>query len=76
MNLPAGAPPEPTDRPVPDEAREPIDLELIERELSGVDVALRRLDDGTYWTDEVTGRPIADEVLAEDPVARRAPAEG
>jgi RNA polymerase-binding transcription factor DksA len=76
VNLPAGASPEPTDRPRPDETLEPLDLQLIERELSGVDVALRRLDDGTYWSDEVTGAPIPDNVLADDPVARRVPAEG
>jgi hypothetical protein len=34
-----------------------LDLDAIERELAGVEHALRRLDDGTYWTDEVTGRP-------------------
>jgi RNA polymerase-binding transcription factor DksA len=82
VNLPAGASPEPTDRPdheatpEPLEPREPLDLERIERELSGVDVALRRLDDGTYWSDEITGEAIPDDVLAADPVARRAPAEG
>lgn len=47
------------------------DLDRIERELAGVEAALRRLDDGTYWTDEVTGEPIPDDVLAADPVARR-----
>ena len=31
-----------------------------------------RLADGTYGTDEVTGEPIADEVLENDPTARRA----
>jgi RNA polymerase-binding transcription factor DksA len=76
VNLPDGASPEPTDRRGLDETREPLDLELIERELSGVDVALRRLDDGTYWSDEITGEAIPDAVLADDPVARRMPAEG
>lgn len=52
--------------------REPLDLERIERDLAGVETALGRLDDGTYWTDEATGQPIPDEVLAADPVARRA----
>ena len=56
-----------TDTPSPD----PLDLERIERDLAGVETALARLDDGTYWTDEVTGEPIPDEVLAADPVARR-----
>lgn len=48
-----------------------LDLERIERDLAGVEAALRRLDDGSYWTDEVTGEPIPDDVLAADPVARR-----
>lgn len=49
-----------------------LDLDRIERDLAGVEAALGRLDDGTYWTDEVTGEPIDDAVLAADPVARRA----
>lgn len=55
-----------------DAGRPPLDLDRIERDLAGVEAALARLDDGTYWTDEVTGRPIPDDVLAADPVARRA----
>lgn len=54
-------------------APEPLDLDRIERDLAGVEAALARLDDGTYWTDEVTGEAIPDEVLAADPVARRNP---
>jgi RNA polymerase-binding transcription factor DksA len=49
----------------------PVDLDRIERDLAGVEAALERLDDGTYWTDEVTGEPLSDELLAADPVARR-----
>ena len=49
-----------------------LDLERIERDLAGVEAALVRLDEGTYWTDEVTGQPIPDDVLATDPVTRRA----
>ena len=49
----------------------PVDLAAIERDLAAVEAALPRLDDGTYWVDEVTGEPIPDEVLATDPVARR-----
>ena len=52
-------------------AAEPLDLAAIERDLADVDAALRRLDDGSYWTDEVTGEPIPDEVLAVRPAARR-----
>jgi hypothetical protein len=48
-----------------------LDLEQITRDLEGVAMALARLDDGTYWTDEVTGEPLAEELLAADPVARR-----
>ncbi len=49
-----------------------IDLAGIEADLDGVQAALTRLADGTYWTDEVTGEPIPTEVLAADPLARRA----
>ena len=55
-----------------DEQSASLDLDRVERDLAGVEAALRRLDDGTYWTDEVTGEPIADDLLAADPVARRA----
>jgi hypothetical protein len=48
-----------------------IDLDRIERDLEGVEAALRRLDDGTYWTDEVTGEALDETLLVSDPVARR-----
>ena len=48
-----------------------VDLDTVERELAAVEVALDRLADGTYWTDEVTGEPITDVVLTHDPLARR-----
>ena len=51
---------------------EDIDLDGIERDLDDVQTALDRLADGTYWTDEVTGEPIADDVLVEHPTARSA----
>ena len=51
---------------------EAIDLDAVERDLAAVEVALERLNEGTYWTDEVTGEPIPDHVLAADPTARRA----
>lgn len=60
-----------TDTAAEDAAAAALDLERIERDLAGVEAALRRLDDGSYWTDEVTGEPIPDDVLAADPVARR-----
>jgi RNA polymerase-binding transcription factor DksA len=50
---------------------EPIDLDGIERDLAGVEVALSRLDAGTYWTDEVTGQALSDELLAANPTVRR-----
>jgi hypothetical protein len=48
-------------------------MEKIAADLAGVEIALARLDDGTYWTCEVTGEELPDEVLAADPVARRVP---
>jgi len=55
-----------------DDGSDPPDLGAIQRDLAAVEAALTALDDGSYWVDEVTGRPIPDEVLAADPVARRA----
>ncbi|MEY2415147.1 MAG: hypothetical protein QOH53_481 [Ilumatobacteraceae bacterium] len=49
----------------------PLDLDAIERDLADVEVALARLDAGTYWTDEVTGSPIPHDLLAANPTARR-----
>lgn len=48
-----------------------IDLDRIEQDLADVDVALGRLEDGTYWTCEVTGAEIPAEKLAESPTLRR-----
>jgi len=42
-----------------------VDLDRVERDLAGVEAALPRLDDGTYWTDEVTGQPLDDAQLAK-----------
>ena len=65
----------PADPPTLDELDEldELDLDAVERDLRGVEVALERLDAGTYRTDEIDGRPIPDEVLERDPIARRAP---
>lgn len=52
--------------------RSALDLDVVARDLDGVEAALTRLDAGTYWTDEITGAPIPDEQLAADPVTRRA----
>jgi hypothetical protein len=51
----------------------PLNLDAIEADLAGVDVALSRLDDGTYWTDEVTGAPLDAALLESHPTARRNP---
>ena len=49
----------------------PVDLDAIERDLADVEVALARLDAGTYWTDEITGAELPAELLATSPAARR-----
>ena len=49
----------------------PLDLDAIERDLADVEVALARLDAGTYWTDEVTGAELPHDLLAANPTARR-----
>jgi hypothetical protein len=64
---------EPTDQHV---TAGPLDLDGIERDLADVEVALTRLDAGTYWTDEVTGQVLSGELLAAHPTARSAPAQG
>jgi RNA polymerase-binding transcription factor DksA len=48
-----------------------LDIGQIAAELENVATALTRLRDGTYWTDEVTGEELPDEVLAADPTRRR-----
>jgi len=49
----------------------PLDLDAIERDLADVEVALARLDAGTYWTDEITGADLPPDMLAANPTARR-----
>lgn len=53
-------------------AHSAANLNQIEQDLVDVEVALSRLADGTYFTDEVTGEPIVDDVLEQNPLARRA----
>ena len=55
-----------------DDAPAAIDLDAIEADLADVDHALRRLDSGDYWRDEVTGDALSYELLAARPTARRA----
>ena len=50
---------------------EPLDLDAIEQDLADVETALQRLDDGTYWNDEITGQPIDPSHLAANPTSRR-----
>ena len=45
-------------------------LEQIEAELADVEHALKRLDDGTYGTCEVDGKPIPEERLEALPATR------
>jgi RNA polymerase-binding transcription factor DksA len=49
----------------------PLDLDAIERDLADVDAALTRLDNDTYWIDEVTGHPLSADLLSAQPTARR-----
>jgi len=49
----------------------PVDLDSIERDLAAVEGALAQLDDGSYGVCQVCQGPIADDVLAADPTARR-----
>ncbi len=45
-------------------------LEQIDAELSDIEHALKRLDDGTYGTCEIDGEPIPEERLEVMPAAR------
>ena len=53
---------------------QPLNLDDMERDLADVELALARLENGTYWTDELTGAPIDSSHLAANPTARRNPA--
>jgi RNA polymerase-binding transcription factor DksA len=73
----ASSPEGEVEHPVPEAAapaapNTSLDLDGIERDLADVEVALARLDAGTYWTDEVTGEALAAELLEQHPTARRA----
>jgi len=48
-------------------------IDDIERDLADVEAAMTRLESGTYWTCEVTGRPTPDDALESDPLIRRLP---
>jgi RNA polymerase-binding transcription factor DksA len=66
---------EPAPAPPAAESSTPLDLDGIQRDLADVEVALARLDAGTYWTDEVTGHDLPAELLEQHPTARRVLAE-
>ena len=46
-------------------------IEAIERDLNDVDVAMDRLEKGTYFSDEVTGTVLQPAFIAANPLARR-----
>ena len=48
------------------------DLDHITQELTDVERALERLEDGSYFTDEITGAALSEDVLASRPTARHA----
>lgn len=47
------------------------DLNDIDASLDAVEVALVRLENGTYFTDEITGNPLDEQLLISNPIARR-----
>ncbi len=57
---------------MPHAAASKLDLNEIEADLTDVDAALVRLEAGTYFTDEVTGQQLSEELLTNNPIARRA----
>lgn len=48
-------------------------IEAIERDLNDVDVAMERLEKGTYFSDEITGAVLQPEFIVANPLARRNP---
>lgn len=60
-------------RPAPESI--PVDLEPIAIDLADAEAALGRLDAGTYWTSEISGVELPDELLAASPATRRLPGE-
>ena len=67
--------PDPSGRPAapPSPRDDAGQLERIEAELSGVEVALRRLDEGTYGTCETCEAGLGPAVIAADPLTTRCP---
>ena len=52
-------------------SNKPLDLDEIEANLDAVEVALMRLENGTYFSDEITGKPLDEQLLSDNPIARR-----
>ena len=46
-------------------------VDAIERDLNDVDVAMDRLEKGTYFSDEITSAPLQTDFLTTNPLARR-----
>ncbi len=46
-------------------------VDAIERDLNDVDVAMDRLEKGTYFSDEITSAPLQTDFLTANPLARR-----
>ena len=46
-------------------------VDAIERDLNDIDVAMDRLEKGTYFSDEITGAPLQTDFLTANPLARR-----
>lgn len=46
-------------------------IDSIELDLNDVDLAMDRLEKGTYFNDEVTGIPLQTELITANPLARR-----
>lgn len=49
-----------------------LDLDGIDADLNDVEIALERLEAETYFNDEITGQPLDDQLLINNPIARRA----
>ncbi len=60
------------DQPTPghDDGLDQDLLDEVEAELAEVELALERLDDGTYGRCDVCHRPLPDELLVEAPASR------
>lgn len=56
-----------------DDAVSGTDLDAIARDLADVEAALGRLQSAEYWTDEVTGESLPDDLLTNQPLIRRLP---